>query len=363
MVMNNEILTVEDCRYLNDITAVLYSEVINSDNGEAALKNFLESLKKLVPFEKGEIYFCNFHNDSISYEDFIFCGWTKEELERYHNEDVYKMDEVLPMVSNSSPIIFRSSDVFIQSEREKTKYYTDVVRPLGMDYSIEGNISYEEGQLSAISIHRSEGNNDFTPKALEVIKYIRPHLINISKLYNNLKKNSSIINTTPRPFNCMSNNLSYCIFNEDMKLLRSNTTHLEEICKYEKVKIIDIISKALFLAATKLEDRSNCTQELYIGSHRFMADIKKNNNEYYILIYDFSITISNLLAEVKNKYNLSPREYEVFLCITEGLGTAEIADKLFISTTTAKKHLINLYKKLNIKGKHQVLSIILNNDW
>ena len=142
MVMNNEILNVEDCRYLNDITAVLYSEVINSDNGEAALKNFLESLKKLVPFEKGEIYFCNFHNDSISYEDFIFCGWTKEELERYHNEDVYKMDEVLPMVSNSSPIIFRSSDVFIQSEREKTKYYTDVVRPLGMDYSIEGNISY-----------------------------------------------------------------------------------------------------------------------------------------------------------------------------------------------------------------------------
>ncbi len=361
-MMENEILTVEDCRYLNNITATLYSEVINSDNGEAALKNFLESLKKLVPFEKGEIYFCNLHNDSISYEDFIFCGWTKEELAKYHNEDVYKMDEVLPMVSNSSPIIFRSSDVFIQSEREKTKYYNDVVRPLGMDYSIEGNISYEEGQLSAISIHRSERNNDFTPKAVEVIKYIRPHLINISKIYNNLKKNNNIINATPLSFDCMSNNFSYCVFDSNLKPVRSNTTHLEEICKCEKKEIIETMSKQLLPAADKLEDQANLTQELCIGSHKFMADIKKNSNEYYILVYDFFVTISNLLAEVKNKYNLSPREYEVFLCITEGLGTAEIADKLFISTTTAKKHLINLYKKLNIKGRHQVLSIILNND-
>ena len=362
MVMNNEILTVEDCRYLNDITAVLYSEVIHSDNGETALKNFLESLKKLVPFEKGEIYFCNFHNDSVSYEDFIFCGWTKEELERYHNEDVYKMDEVLPMVSNSSPIIFRSSDVFIQSEREKTKYYNDVVRPLGMDYSIEGNISYEEGQLSAISIHRSERNSDFTPKALEVIKYIRPHLINISKIYNNLKKNSNIINTNPIPFDHMSNNGGFCIFDKDMKLIRSSITHLEEICGYEKEKIIDIITKALSLAANRLEDYPNITQDLCIGNHKFMADIKKSSDGYYVVIYDFSLTITNLLAEVKNKYNLSPREYDVFLCITEGLDTAEIADKLFISATAAKKHLINLYKKLNIKGRHQVLSIILNND-
>lgn len=363
MVMKNEILTVEDCRYLNDITAVLYSEVINSDNGEAALKNFLEALKKLVPFEKGEIYFCNFHNDSVSYEDFIFCGWTKEELERYHNEDVYKMDEVLPMVSNSSPIIFRSSDVFIQSEREKTKYYNDVVRPLGMDYSIEGNISYEEGQLSAISIHRSEHNNDFTPKAVEVIKYIRPHLINISKIYNNLKKNSNIINTAPLSFDSMSNNFSYCVFDKNFNLLRSNTAHLEEICECEKEQLINIISEQLSPAINKLKDQADYTQELCIGKHRFMANIKQTGDEYYILIYDFSITISKLLAEVKNKYNLSPREYEVFLCITEGLDTAEIADKLFISATTAKKHLINLYKKLNIKGRHQVLSIILNNDW
>lgn len=362
MANENEKLTVEDCEFLNNITATLYYEVLNTDNSERALKSFLESLKELIPFEKGEIYFCNFHQDSISYEDFIFCGWTKEELDHYHNEEVYKMDEVLPMVSNSSPIIFRSSDVFIQSEREKTDYYNDVVKPLGMDYSIEGNISYEEGHLSAISIHRSERNNDFTPKALKVIKYVRPHLINVSKIYSNLKKKSSIINLNPVPFDHSIGNISYCIFDANYNLIKSNINNLIETSGHNENSVIDHISKALLLNTAKLSENLQCTQEIKIDGHKFIVSIKKNNSEYHVFIYDFSVTISNLLEEVKSKYNLSPREYEVFLCITEGLDTAEIADKLFISATTAKKHLINLYRKLNIKGRHQVLSIILNQD-
>lgn len=360
--MTDNRLNVEDCRFLNELTATLYSEVINTDDSEQALKNFLESLKKLIPFEKGEIYFCNFHKDSISYEDFIFCGWTKEELDQYHNEDVYKMDEVLPMVSSSSPIIFRSSDVFIQSEREKTKYYNDIVRPLGMDYSIESNIAYEEGQLSAISIHRSERNSDFTPKALEVIKYVRPHLINISKIYTNLKMKSSIISYNQLPIDYVSNNISYCVFDKTFNLVKASINHLIESSGYDKNEIINIINRELLLSAAKLESQSHRILEIKVGEYRFMADVKKTEDEYHVLIYNFSVAIDSLLEEVKTKYNLSPREYEVFLCITEGLDTAEIAEKLFISATTAKKHLINLYKKLNIKGRHQVLSIILNKD-
>lgn len=194
MVTADEKLTAEEYEYLNSITAALYADIIDHDNGKQALKAFLESLKKIIPFEKGEIYFCDYKKDDISYEDFIFCGWTKEELETYHNEDVYKMDEVLPIVSNTNPVIFRSSDVFIQSEREKTQYYKNVVEPIGMNYSVEGNIFFEDGKLSAISIHRSEKNPDFTAKALEAIKFVRPHLINVSKMYKSLKEKGEILN-------------------------------------------------------------------------------------------------------------------------------------------------------------------------
>ncbi len=49
-------------------------------------------------------------------------------------------------------------------------------------------------------------------------------------------------------------------------------------------------------------------------------------------------------------YNtLSPREREVLQLAAEGLGNAEIAEKLFISSRTAETHRANLMRKLNLQ--------------
>ncbi len=355
-------LNTKECQYLNDITAKLYADVINSGNGEQALRDFLEGIKELVPFEKGEIYFCKFERGSISYEDFIFYGWTKEDLERYHNDEIYQIDEVLPIVSSSNPIIFRSSDVFIQSEREKTKYYKDIVHPIGMEYSIEGNIYFEEGELSAISIHRSENNSDFTPKALEVIKFVRPHLINISKMHSNFKRNLSIVDYKKLPFDHETNDISFCVFDKNFKLIDADVMRLIISDDLSEGTIINKIRDILCEIAPGLEENPWYSSILEIANNRYSIDIEMKKDTYDIIIHDFFITVKKLLLEVREKYSLSPREYEVLLCITEGLDTSEIAEKLFISITTVKKHLVNLYRKLNIKGRHQVLSIILRTE-
>ena len=48
---------------------------------------------------------------------------------------------------------------------------------------------------------------------------------------------------------------------------------------------------------------------------------------------------------------LSPREREVLLLAAEGLGNAEIAEKLFISPRTAETHRANLMRKLNLQSQ------------
>lgn len=48
---------------------------------------------------------------------------------------------------------------------------------------------------------------------------------------------------------------------------------------------------------------------------------------------------------------LSPREREVLLFAAEGLGNAEIAEKLFISPRTAETHRANLMRKLNLQSQ------------
>ena len=54
---------------------------------------------------------------------------------------------------------------------------------------------------------------------------------------------------------------------------------------------------------------------------------------------------------------ISPREYEVLQCISEGLSNKEIGDKLFLSESTIKTHVSNLLVKLNAKRRTQALQI------
>lgn len=53
--------------------------------------------------------------------------------------------------------------------------------------------------------------------------------------------------------------------------------------------------------------------------------------------------------------SLSKREREVFFLIEQGLTNQEIADHLFISLTTAKKHTSSILNKLNLTRRTQLV--------
>ncbi|NLZ92891.1 MAG: response regulator transcription factor [Firmicutes bacterium] len=50
---------------------------------------------------------------------------------------------------------------------------------------------------------------------------------------------------------------------------------------------------------------------------------------------------------------LSPREMEVLLCLAEGMSNKKIADKLFISENTVKKHVSRILEKMNFADRTQ----------
>jgi len=52
---------------------------------------------------------------------------------------------------------------------------------------------------------------------------------------------------------------------------------------------------------------------------------------------------------------LTPREAEILALITQGLSNQEIAAKLFISLSTVKTHLQNLFQKLDVKRRTQAI--------
>lgn len=52
---------------------------------------------------------------------------------------------------------------------------------------------------------------------------------------------------------------------------------------------------------------------------------------------------------------LSPREIEVLELINSGLSNKEIADKLFVTLSTVKTHINNIYKILEVKNRREAI--------
>lgn len=59
--------------------------------------------------------------------------------------------------------------------------------------------------------------------------------------------------------------------------------------------------------------------------------------------------------EMKKK-GLSPREQEVAWLIYRGYSNLEIAEELYISETTVKKHATHIYEKLEVSGRKELKS-------
>ena len=68
----------------------------------------------------------------------------------------------------------------------------------------------------------------------------------------------------------------------------------------------------------------------------------------------------HLNPEILRLESISPREMEIIKLVTQGNKNKEIAKKLGISRETVKKHLNNIYKKLSVKSRFELIAKIHN---
>lgn len=62
-----------------------------------------------------------------------------------------------------------------------------------------------------------------------------------------------------------------------------------------------------------------------------------------------------MLRDVLTQKGLSNREAEVAELVTKGLSNKEVANQLFVTEKTVKFHLTNIYKKMNVKSRAQLI--------
>ena len=82
-----------------------------------------------------------------------------------------------------------------------------------------------------------------------------------------------------------------------------------------------------------------------------------------IALFSHSVKLGNLpisknsvLIKAIQKYQLTLREGEIILMVSEGFRHKEIAEKLFVSHTTVKKHMHNIFQKLGVQSSIDALN-------
>ena len=62
-----------------------------------------------------------------------------------------------------------------------------------------------------------------------------------------------------------------------------------------------------------------------------------------------------MLKDILTQRGLSHREAEVAELVSKGLSNKEVASQLFVTEKTVKFHLTNIYKKMSVKSRAQLI--------
>ncbi len=132
----------------------------------------------------------------------------------------------------------------------------------------------------------------------------------------------------------------------------------------EEVKTFFITSSSRegdFLLAKKMGVDAYLLKDAFIDEIICGLKVVERNGKFYssALIHQ----IDHKASKDKQLEELTEREMEVLVLISQGCSNAKISEKLFISPGTTKKHVSNILGKLGLKNRMEVMLFANRNEF
>lgn len=136
-----------------------------------------------------------------------------------------------------------------------------------------------------------------------------------------------------------------------------------------------------FIVLTVFEDSSKIFDAIKAGAHGYLLkeDSSTNLIEAIKSVVEFgAVPMSPIVArkvlnymkeetfksdETTLKNPLSQRETDVLKLLISGKNYKKIGEELFISPFTVRRHVSNIYEKLHVKTRSEVINIVNKHNW
>lgn len=86
---------------------------------------------------------------------------------------------------------------------------------------------------------------------------------------------------------------------------------------------------------------------------------RRDSHHVLLLIKDLNLNYGHWTERLKEEFNLSPREIECVILLTERRDVHELAEVMGVSVETIRQFIKNIYKKMDVQKQHELVSLAL----
>lgn len=344
----------------------------------------LDILSKIFHMENSIFFLADENSKLIN-----FFGKNVEE--KYFGEfrDYYYQFDPFKLIQGSfyGNRIVSLEDLVDYSSFLDSEYYNDFLRPQRIHYKTCVYLKSGIQLLGVVGLFRPKGFGNFSEKEIRImgllIPYLRQTLKNI-EVFRKIQLENSILKMANR-----DSSSAFIILNDSLGLVHMNNKakdflkiladpdngrrksdngengypfvpclaledchHLREQMEKNPFEITPLPIKRI-LRLSECKKYSLCSQILPKG-------MSPENRFFYLVKIDAvtqDVTLD--ISALETDFCLTKREIEILVNLFDGLKNAEIAENLFISEITVKKHLQHIFEKIGVNSRTALIRKIL----
>lgn len=329
---------------------------------ESFRKQVLLSLAQLFGFNRSIFWTADRQGnlcDPLTYnvEDRLI----QEYVSYYFQFDLLHPQKILHRIATSKAL--RINDIMSYEEYEQSVYYKQFMQVYGNYDMISVYLEKENKLVGGIGLARSKQEKGFTADDAQVLGILAKHIANTWAMHTRVEEmeNEKIL------FETHSNMSSIgMIIVEPPAFIRYVNPAARDICielnrgntwtnpikAFIGQLLADHSTNRLPAFVTTVH--SPTLQEVTIHvQHSFQTQSSYQRKlQYVIYLVPKSKIASRIASHDSNKLALlTPKEWEVYELVQQGSTNKQISGKLHISLNTVKRHLQNIYKKMEVTNR------------
>jgi DNA-binding CsgD family transcriptional regulator len=265
-----------------------------------------------------------------------------------------------------------------------SKFYCDFLRPQKIHHKLYLNLDINRRFHGRIALFRPVKSEKFSEEDVNILTTISPYLIHAldhNDLYMNIQLQDNILKIIEKNWST-----GLILLDESMRLIYMNQK-AKEFCRdlrgYPTIQDIyfhipPVLLEDCYALTTALKrSPADClvlpkhrfvriknSERFYVSSQVLEKEISSENHRFFMISIEEMSELRRIDQNgLRRIYHLTNREVDIVLHIFKGLRNAEIAERLFVSEITIKKHIQNIFQKVGVETRTALIHRILDREY